>query len=201
MTTTTLTLLELLANNERTTFLAKARSEKMGVIDGTYVRRVPIAAVSRRASHVGHRLSERTKRQWVERVRAVNLRWACERGRGCVRGEARCVPVGARGSFEDHGEGDADVLAGRKGNEGEHVCPFENRESSFEDRRPRLPRWGRFDLLRESPRSLVLSASLEIGSQLRADSRVSSSLLSLTLAYSRFELAQRVCPHNRGRCD
>lgn len=49
----------------------------------------------------------------------------CVRASECVS----CVPGGVRGSFEDHGEGGPDVLRSRRGNEGEHVCPFENQES------------------------------------------------------------------------
>lgn len=56
--------------------------------------------------------------------------------RECVSGE-RCVPGGERGSFEDHGEGDPDVLAARRGTKASMCVPL--RESRIENRRPRLP--------------------------------------------------------------
>lgn len=49
----------------------------------------------------------------------------------------RCVPGGERGSFEDHGEGDPDVLAARRGTKASMCVPL--RESRIENRRPRLP--------------------------------------------------------------
>ena len=89
----------------------------------------------------------------------VNLRRACERGRGCVRGEERCVPVGARGSFEDHGEGDADVLAGRRGTKASMCAPsrIENRASRIAGLASQV---GQVRFPPRIPRSLVLSASL-----------------------------------------
>lgn len=74
--------------------------------------------------------------------------WTYERRRGeCVWERASecvksCAPGGVRSSFEDHGEGGPDVLRSRRGAEGEHVCPFENRESS-KPHGPRLPQVGR----------------------------------------------------------
>lgn len=56
--------------------------------------------------------------------------------RECVSCE-RCVPGGERGSFEDHGEGDPDVLAARRGTKASMCVPL--RESRIENRRPRLP--------------------------------------------------------------
>lgn len=56
--------------------------------------------------------------------------------RECVSCE-RCVPGGERGSFEDHGEGDSDVLAARRGTKASMCVPL--RESRIENRRPRLP--------------------------------------------------------------
>lgn len=48
----------------------------------------------------------------------------------------RCVPHGVRGSFEDYGEGGAEVL--RQANEREHMCPsvsrIEIRASRIENR-------------------------------------------------------------------
>ena len=79
----------------------------------------------------------------------------CVRASKCVS----CVPGGVRGSFEDHGEGGPDVLRSRRGNEGEHVCPFENRES-FTARASR--RWGalQFTLFAKSAQQPTSSTAL-----------------------------------------
>lgn len=79
-------------------------------------------------------VSVKAERMWRDYVDLHECRCGeCVRASECVS----CVPGGVRGSFEDHGEGGPDVLRSRRGNEGEHVCPFENRESSLAFRR-----WG-----------------------------------------------------------
>lgn len=74
-------------------------------------------------------------------VKRLTWTYECRCGE-CVRASecVSCVPGGVRGSFEDHGEGGPDVLRSRRGNEGEHVCPFENRESCTASLASR--RWG-----------------------------------------------------------
>lgn len=81
--------------------------------------------------------------------------------------EARCVPGGARGPFEDHGEGDPDVLAGRMGTKASMCAPsrIENRASRIASLASQV---GQVRFAPRIPRSLVLSALEITGSVLRA---------------------------------